>query len=266
MILRIFDDKQALGEAAATQAGGILRDAIRERGWAHVVAATGTSQFEFLEALVKLPGIAWGKVELFHLDEYVGVPMTHRASFCRYLQERLIGKTGITHHHLMDGARNPAEVLRETSNAIRSTAIDVAFVGIGENGHLAFNDPPADFKTDDPYILVELDDACRKQQVNEGWFSTIEEVPTRAISMSVRQILKAREIIAVVPDARKAGAVKACFEGSISPMTPASILRTHPKATSYLDTQSAAQLGAATLAHFATSAAQPRSDARALSR
>ena len=240
MIVRIFDDKRMAGRAAAEQAGAIVREGIRNSGRARIVAATGTSQFEFLEALVGLPGIAWEKVELFHLDEYAGLPRTHPASFCKYLEERLIAKTSIARHHLMDGRRNPGEVIRATGEAIRSAPIDVAFVGIGENGHLAFNDPPADFEIEEPYILVELDEACRRQQVNEGWFSTIEEVPKRAISMSVRQLLKARQIIAVVPDARKAAAIKSCVEGAISPMAPASILRTQSQAKLYLDRDSSA--------------------------
>jgi glucosamine-6-phosphate deaminase len=248
LLLRVFNSKQALGEAAAAQAAGILRSAIMDREAARIVAATGASQFEFLDALTRSPGIDWSKVELFHLDEYIGLPMTHRASFCKYLHERLIATTGITRHHLMNGEDDPVEVIRRTGEAIRSAPTDVAFVGIGENGHIAFNDPPADFETDEPYLIVELDEPCRRQQVGEGWFANLAEVPTRAISMSVRQILKAKEIIVVVPDARKAAAVKACVEGPISPMSPASILRTHTNATIYLDSYSASLLSPATLA------------------
>lgn len=266
MIVRVFDDKRMAGRAAAERAAAILREAIRESGWARIVAATGTSQFEFLEALVGLPGIAWEKVELFHLDEYAGLPMTHPASFCKYLQERLIAKTGIARHHLMDGSCNPAEAIRKTGEAIRSAGIDVAFVGIGENGHLAFNDPPANFETEEPYLLVDLDEACRQQQVNEGWFSTIEEVPKQAISMSVRQILKAREIVAVVPEARKAAAVQASLEGSVSPKVPASILRTHANTTIYLDTQSAALLRPETVARFAAPLERKNTETRAFAK
>lgn len=266
MIVRVFDDKRMAGRAAAERAGAILREAIRDSGLARIVAATGTSQFEFLEALVGLPGIAWERVELFHLDEYAGLPMTHPASFCKYLQERLIAKTGIVRHHLMDGSRNPAEAIRWAGEAIRSAGIDIAFVGIGENGHLAFNDPPADFETEEPYLLVELDEACRRQQVNEGWFSTIEEVPKQAISMSVRQILKAREIVAVVPEARKAAAVQASLEGPISPKVPASILRTHANTTIYLDTHSAALLRPETLTRFAAPAERRNTETRAFAK
>lgn len=250
MILRVFEDKRSLGKAAAERAALVIRDAIRNHGTARVIAATGASQFEFLDDLVNMPDVHWTRVELFQLDEYVGLPMTHPASFCKYLQERLISKTGITNHHLMDGAGDPSEVIRRTSAAIRNVPLDAAFVGIGENGHLAFNDPPADFVTSDPYIVAQLDEACRRQQVGEGWFSTLEEVPTRAISMSVRQILKAREIICVVPDGRKAAAVKSCYEGPISPMAPASVLRGHSNTTIYLDQYSVSLLDRTTLAKY----------------
>ena len=214
-------------------------------GQARIIAATAASQFEFLDALTKMPGIDWQKVEVFHLDEYIGLPITHPGSFRRMLLDQLIKKTGITKYHLLDGDAHPAEVLRRVGKELTSAPIDVAFVGIGENGHLAFNDPPADFQTEDPYLIVNLDEACRQQQVGEAWFSDISQVPKQALSMSVRQILKAKEILAVVPDSRKAQAVKACFEGEISPMAPASILRTHLNATVYLDRNSAALLSAA---------------------
>jgi glucosamine-6-phosphate deaminase len=179
---------------------------------------------------------------MFHLDEYIGIPATHPASFRKYLSERLIRKTGIQRYHLLDGEQNSAEVIRYVGRELNSGAVDIAFVGIGENGHLAFNDPPADFETDEPYLIVELDDACRRQQVREGWFPTFADVPRRAISMSVRQILKSAEIIAIVPGPQKAKAVKACLEGEISPFAPASILRRHPNTTVYLDTESASLL------------------------
>src|SRR6266849_132915 len=187
MLLRVFDDKVSLGKAAAAQAATAIRSAIAERGQARVVAASAASQFEFLEALTATPGIDWKRVELFHLDEYIGLPMSHPASFCKFLQERLIGKTGITEHHLLNGEEDPAEVIRRTNQAISEAPIDIAFVGIGENGHLAFNDPPADFETEEPYIVVSLDETCRQQQVGEGWFKDLAAVPKRAISMSVRQ-------------------------------------------------------------------------------
>lgn len=254
MIIEVFDDKGSLAKAAAGQAATAIRSAITNHQRARVVAASAASQLEFLEALTAMPSIDWKRIELFHLDEYIGLPMTHPASFCKFLKEHLISKTGITTVHLLNGAANPADVLREASKAITAAPIDIAFVGIGENGHLAFNDPPADFETEEPFLIVKLDEACRRQQVGEGWFPDISAVPKEAMSMSVRQVLRSREILAVVPDARKAQAIKACFDGAISPMAPSSILRTHPKATIYLDKHSAALLSSATLAKLAASA------------
>jgi len=228
-----------------------MKSAIRERGRARVVAASAASQFEFLAALTAARDVSWKDVELFHLDEYIGLPVTHPASFCQFLHEHLIDKTGITNFHLLNGADDPSRVIREVGGQLISAPIDIAFVGIGENGHLAFNDPPADFETEEPFLVVNLDEACRRQQVGEGWYKDISDVPKQAISMSVRQILKAREILAVVPDSRKAQAVKACFDGEISAMAPASILRTHPRATVYLDTNSAALLNPLTISKHA---------------
>lgn len=250
MILKVFEDKVSLSRAAAEQAAASIRRAIGERGLARIVAATGTSQIAFLDELTNAGGIDWERVEMFHLDEYVGLAITHPASFRKYLMERLIDKTGITQYHLLDGTSDAREMARRAGVALRAAPVDVAFAGIGENGHLAFNDPPADFETEEPYLVVELDEACRRQQVGEGWFRDISEVPRQAISMSVRQILKAKEIISIVPDARKAAAVKRCFEGEISAMAPASILRLHADTTVYLDKDSARLLTPATLASF----------------
>lgn len=251
MVLRVFEDKVSLGKAAAEQAAAAMRTAVRERGRARIVAASAASQFEFLAALTQIRDVPWKQVELFHLDEYIGLPPTHAASFCRFLHEHLIDTVGITNHHLLNGEEDPAKVIQAAGRAIASAPIDIAFLGIGENGHIAFNDPPADFETEEPFLVVDLDEACRRQQVGEGWYKDISEVPKQAISMSVRQILKAKEILAVVPDSRKAPAVKACFDGEITPMAPASILRTHPNATVYLDKHSAALLNPATLARHA---------------
>ena len=242
MNVAVFPDKYFLARAAAEQAATTIREAIRERGCARIVAATGASQFEFLEELTKASHIDWKKVEMFHLDEYLHMSPAHPASFRKYLRERLINKVGIIRFHLLDGERDPGEVVAEMTAEIRKAPIDIAFVGIGENGHLAFNDPPADFETDQAYIVVELDESCRRQQLGEGWFKGLEDVPRRALSMTVREILKAKQIIAVVPDARKAQAVAKCFGAEISPMAPASILRTHPNAFLYLDKDSAALL------------------------
>lgn len=242
VILKVFDSKIQLGEAAAQQAAAAIKRAIDARGLARIIAATGASQFEFLEALVADQSIDWKKVEMFHLDEYVGLPVTHPASFRKYLAERLIVPAGIERHHLLDGEGDPREICDRVGDRISAAPIDVAFVGIGENGHLAFNDPPADFQTARPYIVVDLDEACRRQQVGEGWFPDLDAVPKQAISMSIRQILKASEIVCIVPDARKAEAVRNCLTGPVSPDFPASILRTHADTTIYLDRDSASLL------------------------
>ena len=251
---RVFEDKKSLSRTAADHASAAMRRAILEHGCARLIVATGASQLDFLDALTSARNIDWQQVEMFHLDEYVGLPITHPASFRKYLLERLIHKVGIRKYHLLDGEGDTSQVVSNVGEALRAAPIDVAFVGIGENGHLAFNDPPADFETEEPYLIVELDEACARQQVGEGWFASISEVPRQAISMSVRQILKATEIICVVPDARKAPAVKLCFEGEISPLAPASILRTHLATTIYLDRESASLLRPETLSALAARA------------
>ncbi len=251
MIVKVFENKASLAQAAAEQAATSLRRAVLDLTRARIVVATGTSQLDFLQALTTAEGIDWQRVEMFHLDEYIGLPITHPASFRKYLLEHFIRRTGITRYHLLDGEGDPRDVIRSVGEAVRSAPIDVAFAGIGENGHLAFNDPPADFASEDPYLVVDLDQPCRQQQVDEGWFANLSQVPRQAISMSVRQILQAREIISVVPDARKAHAIQQCIEGEIGPMAPASILRTHPATTLYLDTASAGRLRPATLAALA---------------
>ena len=242
MQIKTYVDRSTMSRAAARHARRTLGDAIARAGFVRIVAATGASQFDFLATLTEAPGIDWARVEMFHLDEYVGLSIDHPASFRRYLLDRLIVKTGIRRYHLLDGERDAARVADQIGRDLAAAPIDVAFLGIGENGHLAFNDPPADFASESPYLIVTLDDACRRQQVGEGWFRSVDQVPTQAISMSVRQILKSREIICVVPDERKAKAVKACVEGEVSPMAPASILRTHANTTLYLDRESAALL------------------------
>ena len=241
-----YRDRGAMSRAAARHAATVLRDRLDAQPRVRLVAATGASQFDFLAALVAEPGIDWARVELFHLDEYVGLPITHPASFRKYLLERLITPAGIATYHFLEGESDARLSAERVGRAIGARDVDLAFVGIGENSHLAFNDPPADFETDRPYLVVTLDDACRRQQVGEGWFQSMSDVPSQAISMSIRQILKAREILCVVPDARKAAAVQACVEGPISPLAPASILRTHPNTTLFLDVDSAAGLAPST--------------------
>ena len=242
MDIRRFDDPVALGRAAADAAAELIADAVAARGRARVIAATGLSQVHTLAALVADRDIPWANVELFHLDEYIGLPATHPASFRRYLRERLIDPAGIVSPHLLDGEQDPELVCLAMGRAIAAAPVDLALVGIGENGHLAFNDPPADFETRTPYLIVRLDDACRRQQVGEGWFSSVADVPERAISMSVRQILEARRILCIVPDERKAEAVLATIEGPVTPAVPASILQTHQAVTLFLDRGSASRL------------------------
>jgi glucosamine-6-phosphate deaminase len=242
MNLTVFSDTRSLAAAAAAQAATTIRNSIRQRNSARIVAATGTSQFEFLDQLTTTPDIDWKRVELFHLDEYLGLPATHPASFHKYLLDRLINKVGLTHYHLLDGERDAQKVIADVTAEIRKAPIDVAFAGIGENGHLAFNDPPADFETEESFIVVNLDEASRRQQFSEGWFQSLDEVPRRAISMTVWQILEAKQIIGLVQGARKAVAVAKCFQGEISPLAPASILQRHANTFVYLDTASAALL------------------------
>jgi len=240
--ITILPDGGSLAAAAARQAASAIVRAVEARGRARVIAATGASQLAFLEALTSWTDLPWDRVELFHLDEYVGLPVTHRASFRRYLLDRLVEPTGIRVFHALDGMGDPQAVCRAVGEQVAAAPVDVAFVGIGENGHLAFNDPPADFETTEPYLIVSLDEACRRQQVGEGWFPDLASVPARAISMSCHRILQSQEIICVVPDERKAKAVRAACEDEISPHVPASILRTHPNVTMYLDPGSASLL------------------------
>jgi glucosamine-6-phosphate deaminase len=248
--IHLSPDADAMGAAAATHAERVLVQAIDARGHARVIAATGNSQLAFLRHLVASRRVDWSKVELFHLDEYVGIPADHLASFRRVLREHLVAPTGIPTFHALDGEGDLDAVRRAVGAALARAPIDVAFVGIGENSHLAFNDPPADFETTEPYLVVTLDEACRRQQVGEGWFPTVADVPTHAISMSIRQILAAREILAMVPDQRKAAAVAAVLTGPITPDVPASILRSHERTTLYLDDASASQVDPGVLAGF----------------
>jgi glucosamine-6-phosphate deaminase len=238
MDIQVLDSKQELGKKAAQQGADLIRKAIAEKGIAHIIVATGASQFEMLAALVQEP-IDWTRVHCFHLDEYIGIPPSHPASFRKYLKERFVDLVSPAAFHYVNGNNDPQEECDRLGKLIRKTPIDVAFIGIGENGHLAFNDPPADFETDEPFLVVTLDADCRKQQMGEGWFAALNEVPAQAISMSIKQIMKSQHIICSVPDPRKAMAVQKTAENEISPMIPASILREHPSAHIYLDRESA---------------------------
>ena len=235
--------KRETSEAAAHAASTKLRNALTENGSASFIVATGASQFDFLAALTADETIDWSNTTMFHLDEYIGIPETHPASFRKYLRERLVDIVNPGTVHFLNGETDePQAECDRLNRIIAQHQVDVAFVGIGENGHLAFNDPPADFETEYPYILVELDEACRLQQVGEGWFNGVDDVPTQAISMSIRQILKAKAIVCTVPDERKAEAVRNCLHGEITPMHPASILQTHTDCAVFLDAGSASLL------------------------
>jgi glucosamine-6-phosphate deaminase len=243
MDIEIASDHVKLGEAAGIAASRLIRKTIDEKGGANIILATGTSQFETLNHLIKDSRIDWSKVVMFHLDEYIALPITHGASFRKYLKERFLSKvSALKAAFLIDGEGDPAAECKRLGSLIRQYPIDVALVGIGENGHLAFNDPPADFDTKDPYIVVGLDEACRNQQYGEGWFKSLQDVPRQAISMSVSQILKSKHIICSVPDERKAVAVRNCVEHPVSNLFPASILQTHGNCVLYLDKFSAARL------------------------
>jgi len=238
-------DKE-LGRAAAAEGAERIRAALRRQGHARIIVATGASQFDMLAELVRAPDTDWTRVTAFHLDEYLGLPITHPASFRLYLWQRFASRLPLplAALHYIQGEAEPRAECARLGALIRQAPIDVAFVGIGENGHLAFNDPPADFETEEPYLVVNLDEVCRRQQMGEGWFPSLDDVPRQALSMSIRQILKARTIVCSVPDQRKAQAVQDCLEGPVTPRHPASILQTHPEATVYLDRDSASLLKA----------------------
>jgi glucosamine-6-phosphate deaminase len=224
---------------AAKEGAAFIREALSKKGRATIVLATGVSQLELLAELIDAPRLDWRKVSGFHLDEYVGVSAEHPASLRRYLRERFVDHVPIKEFHYIDGDGEIAAELARQNDLLANTQIDVAFLGIGVNGRLAFNDPPADFDIEKPYIEVSLDEDCRKQQLSEGWFQRIQDVPRKAISMSISQIMKSQAIFCTAPERRKAEAVKACVEGPVSPLAPASILQKHEEATIYLDPDSA---------------------------
>ena len=242
MNIRIYSNPEQAGVESGKQGAALIRETIAAKGFANIILATGTSQFETLSQLVS-EDIDWSKVHLFHLDEYIDLPDSHPASFRNYLIARFISKVkNLKAVHLINGEAQPQEECRRLSEIISQHPIDVAFIGIGENGHLAFNDPPADFDTEEPYIVVELDEACRKQQLGEGWFPDLNAVPRSAISMSVKHIMKSATLICTVPDSRKAEAVKNSLEKPVSNLFPATILQKHPDCRFYFDTNSAALL------------------------
>jgi glucosamine-6-phosphate deaminase len=240
MKIVISETSKELGQKAGREAAALIRQTIAEKGKANIILATGTSQFETISQLISENDIDWSKVTMFHLDEYIGLPITHAASFRKYLKERFVEKLSPAPvYFLINGEAEPNSEIERLGAAISENPIDIALVGIGENGHLAFNDPPADFETFDPYLVVNLDEPCRLQQMNEGWFTTLGEVPMQAISMSVKQIMKSGHIICSVPDLRKAQAVRNSLEEEVSNLYPASILQLHENCTLFLDKDSA---------------------------
>ncbi len=244
MNISISATPQEMGVKAGDTAAELIRQTLAERGAANIIVATGASQFEVLARLIQASGIDWSKVTIFHLDEYAGLPESHPASFRRYLRERLVAKLPKppAAFHAINGEGDLVAECARLGELIRRHPIDVTLCGIGENGHLAFNDPPADFDTDQPYLVVGLDEACRRQQLGEGWFPSLEAVPKQAISMSIRQIMLSKTILCSVPDQRKAEAVKNSLEGPVTNQAPASILQKHPRTTIYLDTAAASLL------------------------
>jgi glucosamine-6-phosphate deaminase len=236
--------KSDLGKDAAAFGAPPIRAAIETKGHANIILATGASQFDTIDALVNADGIDWTRVTAYHLDEYIGLPEDHPASFRRYLRERFVRRVpNLGEFVYVNGSADPVESeVARLNERLSGTRIDVCFCGIGENAHLAFNDPPADFDATDPFIIVELDEACRKQQLGEGWFEDLDDVPTRAISMTIPQILKSEVLIVSVPDERKAGAVRCSVEGPVTPHCPASILQTHKDCHLFLDPPSASLL------------------------
>ena len=245
MKIEVSATKTEMGRLAAKAGASEIRAELKSNGSASVIVATGASQFEMLAALAKERNIDWCKVTIFHLDEYVGMSEAHPASFRRYLRQRFVSKLPVPPHtfHAIDAEKDPEGECMRLNWKFAEISICVAFVGIGENAHLAFNDPPADFVTNRPYIVVDLDEGCRRQQLGEGWFPTLEYVPKQAISMSIKRIMKSRSIICTVPDLRKASAVKSAVEGVVTPQCPASILQNHAKTTLYLDLDSSSLLG-----------------------
>ena len=237
MKIVISQTAEDLGRRAAEESARIINGAIADHGRARIVLSTGQSQFETLENLVKAD-VDWSRVEMFHLDEYVDLPITHIASFRKYLKERFIDKTGVTNYHFVDGT---PEGIANLTREIRSAPIDLGLIGIGRNGHIAFNDPPADFDTREAYLIVNLDPVCRGQQVAEGWFDTVDDVPRQAVSMSPWQIMQCREIISAVPHAEKAWAVSQTLKNELTSRVPATLLKTHDRFQLYVDAASYAE-------------------------
>ncbi len=239
--ITIADNPQQLGKKAAAKIAALLSEAIAASGEARIILSTGASQFETMEALIQ-SDVDWSKVEMFHLDEYVDLPESHPASFRKYLKERFVGKVDLKAAHFVSGEGDVEANIATLSAELKKRPVDVGVIGIGENGHIAFNDPPADFETEEPYKVVLLDDRCKQQQVGEGWFRTIGDVPMKAITMTPRQILSCRHIVSAVPHAVKAEAVHNTLTGELDPMVPATLLKTHSDWNLFIDRESARRL------------------------
>ncbi|MCX6320990.1 MAG: 6-phosphogluconolactonase [Bacteroidia bacterium] len=241
MVINISADASELGLKASQFAAGKLKEAIEKNGEARLVISTGSSQFETLQSLLH-EKVEWEKVEVFHLDEYIGLPVSHIASFRKYLYERFINHIRIKKFHSVDVEGDIDQKIKTLTLEIRKKPVDIGLIGIGVNGHIAFNDPPADFDTREAYIIVRLDDQCRLQQVNEGWFKSKEEVPARAVSMTPWQIMQCKTIISCVPHKVKAVSVRNTLINNLTNIVPATMLKQHPDFHMYLDNNSASEI------------------------
>lgn len=239
--ISVSQTPEELGERAAAKIAELLVDAIRTNGAARIILSTGQSQFETLAALVK-KDVDWSKVEMFHLDEYVALPESHGASFRRYLKERFVSKVNLKAAYFVDGEGDVEKNIEALTRELRKAPVDVGVIGIGENGHIAFNDPPADFETDKAYKVVDLDKRCRMQQVGEGWFKSFDDVPRQAITMCPRQIMACRHIVTAVPHKVKAEAILNTITKPVSPEIPATLMKTHPDWNLFIDSDSASML------------------------
>jgi len=237
MTINVFENPVELGKNAAVYCTEIINEAIACKGKARIVLSTGASQFDTIKSLIEM-NIDWSKVEMFHLDEYIGISENHPASFRKYLKERFLSKVNIKKAYLVDGEEDPQKVIAYLTAEIRKEPIDVGLIGIGENAHIAFNDPPADFGTEEAFICVTLNDTCKQQQVREGWFVTVDNVPNQAISMTVHQIMQCRHIVSCVPYSVKAKAIRDTLENQLTNMIPATMLKKHPDFALFLDEDS----------------------------
>lgn len=237
MEIRICKNKEELGKSAAIYTAEVLRKCIAEKGYARIALSTGASQFDTISSLVE-QDVDWSKVEMFHLDEYVGLDISHGASFRKYLKERFADKVGnLKKAHYVDGTE---EGIAKLTEEIRKEPIDIGLIGIGENAHIAFNDPPANFETKEAYHIVELNEACKKQQMGEGWFPTIDDVPKQAVSMTAYQIMQCKKIVSCVPYAVKADAIKKTLSAKeTTNLIPATLLKEHEDFILYIDMDSA---------------------------